>query len=702
VEGGSYSVQRVRRVDIDAANNQTRLVLSSQPAAIPAFAAPALAAGQVGLTPIAMSEATVKTQILEREWADADLRAFLATNEWDEAALLDHLADLTSSPGSTSGDGVFVLGESLSFFGHNAPHYDSLPTDSDGNPFYPGPDWDSNGWRIWHEPLEQSPKVYFSEASAYLERKVDNMLPETWILLQNSSGLTRLYWVAEVSQKSLVGFSLSATVTGVDLATINKVPLANNTTDKPGGFKVRKTTAFRQTGQLELVDLPVEDAIGGTDEAGQLVGAQEIMLGGLVLGLDEGQALAVRAERVDAPGVIIEEIAIIDEVRHLGSYTVVAFRDRLKHPYVRDTVTINANCVEATHGQTVNELLGNGDGARGNQTFRLSKPPLTYVPSTAPSGGDSTLEVRVDGVLWEEAPSLYRLDPAGERYTVRLSDDGYAHVIFGDGRYGARLPTGVQNVSATYRSGTGLAGEVEACALTLLQSRPLGLRGVTNPVAATGGADRETLDDARTSAPLAILTLDRIVSLRDYEDFARAFGGIGKADVVVLWNGNDNLVHITIAAASGDTVEEGAPLRDNLAEAIAAAGDPRIAVQIDTYLPRFFNVTARLLVDERYEAEPVLAAAREALVSRFSFAARQFGQPITAAEVIQVLQGVAGVTAVDLDQLYLVSDPNGPAQTEPEQVLPAAVAHWDGSGGIALAELLLINSAGIDLQELPT
>src|SRR5690606_28817649 len=124
--------------------------------------------------------------------------------------------------------------------------------------------------------------------------------------------------------------------------------------------------------------------------------------------------------------------------------------------------------------------------------------------------------------------------------------------------------TGSDNVVARYRTGIGLAGEVDAGRLSVLQVRPLGIREAVNPVPATGAEDPEQLDDARGNAPLTVRTLDRIVSLRDYADFARAFAGVGKADAVALWDGRRRVVAVTIASASGSVVEEASKLYGSL------------------------------------------------------------------------------------------------------------------------------------------
>ncbi|HEX5501045.1 MAG TPA: hypothetical protein VFW96_00400, partial [Thermomicrobiales bacterium] len=246
----------------------------------------------------------------------------------------------------------------------------------------------------------------------------------------------------------------------------------------------------------------------------------------------------------------------------------------------------------------------------------------------------------------------------------------------------------------------GRAGLVEADRLTLLQTRPLGIRGVTNPLPASGAADPEGLDDARANAPLTVLTLDRIVSLRDFEDFARAFAGIGKARAADVWRGATRLVHLTVAGVDGATVPAASDLYANLVRAIDGLRDPIHQLAVASYAPRRFGLEAGVLVDPRLVAADVLARVADALRAAFAFAARGFGQPVTAAEVVTVMQGVAGVVAVDLDRLAL-DDPAAPAASGagPAAVLPARLARLNPDGTIAPAELLLLDTAGVRLRE---
>ncbi|UUZ53293.1 baseplate J/gp47 family protein [Massilia sp. H-1] len=136
----------------------------------------------------------------------------------------------------------------------------------------------------------------------------------------------------------------------------------------------------------------------------------------------------------------------------------------------------------------------------------------------------------MNDIEWHEADTLaLGLAPQDRKFITRTSDEGKTSIIFGNGIAGARLPGGQENVSAVYRSGIGKPGNVKAEQISLLATRPLGAKSVINPLRASGGANAETRDQARKNAPLAVMALDRLVSVQDHADFARTFGGVGKA-----------------------------------------------------------------------------------------------------------------------------------------------------------------------------
>src|SRR5262249_35509957 len=145
----------------------------------------------------------------------------------------------------------------------------------------------------------------------------------------------------------------------------------------------------------------------------------------------------------------------------LHSFLVLA--NKLAYQYKRDTVTVLGNVVEATHGETCGgsappvgnappqEILGSGDGARPVPPLPLRHGPLTHVAAPTVEGPQTTLQVRVNGVLWTESDSLVEAEPNDRVYVTRTGDDDVTTVQFGDGVTGTRLPTGSENVTATYR-----------------------------------------------------------------------------------------------------------------------------------------------------------------------------------------------------------------------------------------------------------
>ncbi|HEX7288151.1 MAG TPA: baseplate J/gp47 family protein [Candidatus Angelobacter sp.] len=455
------------------------------------------------------------------------------------------------------------------------------------------------------------------------------------------------------------------------------------------GFLVRKTTAYVQSEQLGLVDFPVVDDISA--------GTSELMLNELLLGLTPGQPVALVGMQADASGVSASEILIIKDIVHVGGFTVLTFSTGLQHSYLRSTVTINANVALATHGATVQEVLGDGDGSQTSQTFVLKRPPLTYVSAPTPRGIASTLEVRVNDLKWDEAPAFYGLNEKDEEYVVRIGDGGTPAVSFGDPA--SRLKTARQNIRATYRTGIGVAGNVDAGTLSMLQSRPPGLRGVTNPLPAAGGADPQNLAHARANAPLTVVTLDRIVSLDDYENFVASFAGIGKAQATAVWSGETRLVHITIADASGGTIGPASPLYRTLLQGIRAAHDPVQQIAVTSYQPLTFDLVVGILIDPKYLPDVVLTTVRAKLADAFSFPNQAFAEPVTAAEIASLIQAVPGVVASTLKQLYLSTDLSGPSQTEPPPYLLAAPARLQGAA-ILPAQLLLLNPLGAKVTEI--
>lgn len=470
---------------------------------------------------------------------------------------------------------------------------------------------------------------------------------------------------------------------------------------KPGdGFEViRGTTVFAESELLELAEEPI-------DPVGEAVSGTRIELADLVNGLEPGRWLIITGERVDVaptparerrqiprrgpifdvnevtgrvlpraemalaegdssaepvlptvPGVKASELIMLAGIEQSydaalpgdKTHTTLLLGQKLAYRYKRDTVKIYGNVTRATNGETRNEILGSGNSSQALQSFTLRQLPLTYVSMPTPKGAESTLEVRVNEVLWHEVDNLAYLGPRDRNFVTKTDDEKKTTIVFGNGERGVRPPTGSENITAVYRTGIGLPGNVKAGQITLLATKPLGVKEVVNPLPASGGADREDRDDGRRNAPLAVMALDRLVSTRDYEDFARTFAGVAKASAVRLSDGLRQLVHLTIAGADDAPILPNSDLYRNLRTALSRYGDPFQPIQIAARFLKLLVVSASVRIDPDYIWELVEPKIRAAVLERFSFKQRELGQDVVLSEMIQTIQSVAGVVFVDID-----------------------------------------------------
>jgi hypothetical protein len=359
---------------------------------------------------------------------------------------------------------------------------------------------------------------------------------------------------------------------------------------------------------------------------------------------------------------VIQEFALVSSVLAVDKpypHTQILLKDPLTNCYDRTMTTVNANVGLATAGRSVSEIMGNGSAATPNQNFVLRQKPLTYIQSPTPTGRLSTLQVRTNGVAWKEVPTLYQQKPSATVFSTLNQADATTKVLFGDGvgstGEGATLPTGQNNVQATYRVGSGVATNVGAGTITTLVDRPLGVSGVINPEPATGGQDPQSITDVRSNAPLSVLTLGRAVSITDYQNYAATFAGIAKAYAIWIPSGPSRGVFLTVAGAGGVALPPGNPTLGNLVTSLHNYGNPLIPITAVTFLETLFRFSADIAYNPDYDATVVQAAIIQSLRQQYSFAARSFGQGVSADEIAAFIQAIPGVIAVNVKTLTVVA-----------------------------------------------
>lgn len=423
---------------------------------------------------------------------------------------------------------------------------------------------------------------------------------------------------------------------------------------------------------------PVTDSTTGLPEW------QVITLSGVTGALQVAGAW-VQLQAADKADDLVSEAGHVASAEVNGDISTLNLSGTLTLLYDRATVTVNANAVVASHGETVQELLGSGDAANPALAFTLKQSPLTYVSSSGPNGIQSTLQIWVNNLQWHEVSKLLAAGPADRVFVTRVDPNGCTIVQFGDGINGARTSTGQMNIRAVYRKGIGSAGMVSAGQLSQALDRPQGLKSAVNPGAAAGGADPATADNARARASLPTLTIDRVVSLDDYQNYALNFGGVAKASASWTFFNGTRGVFLTIAGAAGATLQPSDTVVLNLTESLHKFGNKYVPVRIASYDPVLFQLAASVKIDDTtYDAGLVQAQVWQNLSDAFSFEQRRLGQNVAASDLIEIIQRTPGVVALQLSALHLTGSPAG----NPRVLLCAA-----GARPPTGAQLLLLDPA---------
>jgi predicted phage baseplate assembly protein len=168
------------------------------------------------------------------------------------------------------------------------------------------------------------------------------------------------------------------------------------------------------------------------------------------------------------------------------------------------------------------EILGRSDGTPA-QRFGLQRRPVVAsdepLTLTALAGDEQQ--------TWTNVPHFALSGPNDRHFQL----DAYAgEILFGPAlrmiggglqRHGAIPPPGAVLRLESYRTGGGRAGNVAQGQVRVLKTSIPYVARVENRIAAIGGAEAETLDDAKSRGPLLLRSRDRAVTAADFEELAR-------------------------------------------------------------------------------------------------------------------------------------------------------------------------------------
>ncbi len=365
------------------------------------------------------------------------------------------------------------------------------------------------------------------------------------------------------------------------------------------------------------------------------------------------------------------------------------------------------NLVDCNQGKTEDEvILGNGDHRQSFQTFALPKAPLCYVLDEAQL---PELVVYVENILWARVDSFFNSASDDLVYVVREDDDQNSYIQFGDGVHGARLPSGIKNVSAVYRTGVAAVGRLEAGAKPSASGKLSELEQVFLHGEVTGGDEAESGDNARVTAPARMQSLGRMVGIADYTTEARTIPGVLK--VRAYWSAPDGTPSLSLVVLTeSGTAAAIAKVQQTINGYNRCRGAARFPVIVMQGNLQYIYLKLRVGYQATRRKHDIDTALRLALgligeedngitsdSGLFSIKQREFAQGTHRSQILAAMQQVEGVSWVEIDDAQLL-ELGDPVETDALNLIKPVVVSTDIKIVCPPNRILALHSAQLDLS----
>ncbi|MDC3378840.1 putative baseplate assembly protein [Planctomycetota bacterium] len=362
----------------------------------------------------------------------------------------------------------------------------------------------------------------------------------------------------------------------------------------------------------------------------------------------------------------------------MGSYA--------RSPKIQDVLPNSVSSVNAI--EIKNETLGHSDGTP-DQRFTFNRFPVLPGQSVVvrehdmpgkrelkqlmDEEGEEALKIVTDEAgsptevwtRWHQVDSFYASSSTSRHYRI---DPVEGMVVFGDGRRGMIPPPG-QNaiVVESYMTGGGLVGNVGAGSLVVLRQAIPYVERVTNYYKARGGADLETLDEAKMRGPQVIRHRWRAVTTEDYEWLAlRASGNVARARCLKTPKREGEVTLIVLPEAEQrdrDLHKKPVPAPELLRRVKDFLDERRlVTTRLRVVKPRYVELSVRVSVVLK-EGGPAVDRIKQTLESAIRTALHPlfggtdgkgwpFGRAVHKSDLYRVVEGMEGVDFVEDLTLY--------------------------------------------------
>ncbi|WDE13550.1 hypothetical protein [Thalassomonas haliotis] len=411
--------------------------------------------------------------------------------------------------------------------------------------------------------------------------------------------------------------------------------------DRGGGpFYLSQSRVYSQFKEkLRLLDWQInKTALSGSD----------IPLETIPSGLSKGRSIVVQyGEGLFYKTSILDSYDLEQALKlppHRNAF--VTLSEALPQTVQINDVILYGNVISSGHGVTRNtRVLGSGDATKNNQSFVFAVEELSFeTDAELSSGVRAAIAVQVGDRTWQQVSTLKDSLATDNHYTVRMTEDKFINITFGDGKNGRRVPSGSNNIRISYRQGVGTTGNLSTDSLIKAVKPHHLVAAVSQPLPASGGGDMEAISALKTNAPAALLTLARCVSLRDFALLTKNHPSYAQAKAFSLKTGFGQRENIEVVVVPAGGAELTTDLQTSLKNFLQSHALPAVSISVSAYEPVIVTLAITVRIDtSAYDQDEVTAQVMSALTSGFSIDNRELGQPLYRGELYQVVEAVSGV-----------------------------------------------------------
>ena len=311
--------------------------------------------------------------------------------------------------------------------------------------------------------------------------------------------------------------------------------------------------------------------------------------------------------------------------------------------------------VSVVEGEAGDEELGDSNGV-AYQEFPIEAVIIV----------EGSLEIFVDEgageVLWTAVGSFVDSGPTSTVYRAERNADDTVTIFFGDNLQG-KIPAATSSVRAVFRLITGNrggvfgnvgAGKISTLIGTVLSDAGTGVTfEVTNPTQASGGEDRQSIEEAKRLGPASLLALNRAVTPSDYKTLAEQFGGVAKAKVIQGTSSDACCacnIDLFIAPTGGGTASTA--LKDDILDFFEDKKMVGTCIEIEDPTYVAIDLAGTTFIASNVNFQDTQALVNNTIAEFFSLDGEfaDFGGDMYLGNLFAAIENIDGVDHVDLDK----------------------------------------------------